>query len=108
MAERKLLSSRGYGRNPGIRGKGKGEFRKEVVIRRKRQGVDGLESGIFRREDEEKFVVRRRVAPRICPSRCGRTEGERQEPCEEPECNLEDPSQASTFREARMFELHEP
>ena len=63
----------------------------------------GLESGIFRREDEKKFVVRRRVAPRICPCRCDRTEGERQESREEPGGDSEDPSQASTLRETRLF-----
>jgi hypothetical protein len=77
----------------------------EAVFRRKRQGVDGLETCIFRREDEEKFVVGRRVAPRICPYRCNRTEGERQESREDPECDSEEPSQASTFREARMFRI---
>jgi hypothetical protein len=74
MTERKLLSSRRYGEHPGILGKGEEEFRMEAVFRRKRQGVDGLETGIFRRKDEEKFVVGRRVAPRICPCRCDRTE----------------------------------
>ena len=108
MTERELLSSRGYGRNPGIWGKGEGEFRVEAVFRRKRQGVDGLESGIFRREDEEKFVVRRRVTPRICPCRCDRTEGERQESRVESECDSEDPFQVSTFMETACFELYEP
>jgi hypothetical protein len=102
MTERELLSSRRYGENPGIWGKGEGEFRMEAVFRRKRQGVDGLETGIFRREDEEKFVVGRRVAPRICPYRCNRTEGERQESRVESECESEEPSQTSTFRDTCM------